>query len=147
MQNFELLRELGKTNKPILLKRGLCATIKEFLMSAEYIMAGGNDRVILCERGVRGFDSQYTRNVLDLSAVPVLHELSHLPVVVDPSHATGVARYVKSMALAAVACGADGLMIEVHNDPAHALCDGAQSLTPEAFDDVMKSVAALRGTL
>lgn len=147
MQNFELLRELGRIKKPILLKRGLCATLKEFLMSAEYIMAGGNEQVILCERGVRGFDSQYTRNVLDLSAVTVLHELTHLPVIVDPSHATGVARYVKSMAMAAVACGADGLMIEVHNDPIHALCDGAQSLTPEEFDGVMKSVRALRGAL
>lgn len=144
MQNFELLRELGRIKKPILLKRGLCATIKELLMSAEYIMAGGNEQVILCERGIRGFDSQYTRNVLDLSAVTVLHELTHLPVIVDPSHATGAARYVKSMALAAVACGADGLMIEVHGDPLHALCDGAQSLTPEEFDGVMKSVRILR---
>jgi len=146
MQNFELLRELGKTDKPILLKRGLSATVKEFLMSAEYIMSGGNENVILCERGVRGFDSQYTRNVLDLSAVPVLHELSHLPVIVDPSHATGVARYVKTMAMAAVACGADGLMIEVHNDPMHALCDGAQSLTPRAFDELMCGINALRAT-
>ena len=144
MQNFELLRELGRTRKPILLKRGLSATIKEFLMSAEYIMAGGNENVILCERGIRGFDSQYTRNILDLSAVPVLHELSHLPVIVDPSHATGVARYVKPMALAAIACGADGLIIEVHNDPKHALCDGAQSLTPDAFDGLMRSVSKMR---
>ena len=147
MQNFELLRELGKTDKPILLKRGLSATIKEFLMSAEYIMASGNENVILCERGIRGFDSQYTRNVLDLSAVTVLHELSHLPVIVDPSHATGVAKYVKPMALAAVACGADGLMIEVHNDPKNALCDGAQSLTPVAFDDLMKAVFSLKGSI
>lgn len=144
MQNFELLRELGKTRKPILLKRGLCATVKELLMSAEYIMAGGNENVILCERGIRGFDSQYTRNVLDLSVVTVLHELSHLPVIVDPSHATGVARYVSSMALAAVAAGADGLMIEVHNDPMHALCDGAQSLTPEAFNELMTAIRAMR---
>jgi len=139
MQNFELLKELGKTDKPILLKRGLANNLKELLMSAEYIMAGGNERVILCERGVRTFET-YTRNTLDLSAVAVLHELSHLPVVVDPSHATGHARYVKPMALAAAACGADGLMIEVHNDPPHARCDGPQSLTPEQFDDVVKSV-------
>ena len=147
MQNFELLRELGKTRKPILLKRGLSATVKELLMSAEYIMAGGNENVILCERGIRGFDTQYTRNVLDLSAVPTLHELSHLPVIVDPSHATGVAKYVSSMAMAAVACGADGLMIEVHNDPIHALCDGAQSITPDAFDRLMKAMATLRGCI
>jgi len=139
MQNFELLKELGKTQKPILLKRGLSATIKEFLMSAEYIMAGGNTNVILCERGIRSYDT-YTRNVLDLSAVPVLYELTHLPVIVDPSHATGVARLVRPMALAAAACGAHGLMIEVHNDPINALCDGAQSLTPEQFDRVVKDV-------
>jgi len=139
MQNFELLKELGKTKKPILLKRGLSATIKEFLMSAEYIMAGGNTNVILCERGIRSYDT-YTRNVLDLSAVPVLYELTHLPVIVDPSHATGVARLVRPMALAAAACGAHGLMIEVHNDPINALCDGAQSLTPEQFDRVVKDV-------
>ena len=143
MQNFELLKELGKINKPILLKRGLANNMKELLMSAEYIMAGGNEQVILCERGVRTFET-YTRNTLDLSAVAVLHELSHLPVVVDPSHATGAARYVKPMALAAAACGADGLMIEVHNDPPHALCDGPQSLTPEQFDDVAKAVAKVR---
>lgn len=143
MQNFELLKELGKTDKPILLKRGLANNMKELLMSAEYIMAGGNEQVILCERGVRTFET-YTRNTLDLSAVAVLHELSHLPVVVDPSHATGAARYVKPMALAAAACGADGLMIEVHNDPPHALCDGPQSLTPEQFDDVAKAVAKVR---
>ena len=139
MQNFELLKELGKTRKPILLKRGLANTIKELLMSAEYIMAGGNGNVILCERGIRTFETA-TRNTLDLSAVPVLHELTHLPVIVDPSHATGVARYVKPMALAAAACGADGLIIEVHNDPPHALCDGAQSLRPEQFEDVAKAV-------
>ncbi len=140
MQNFELLKELGRTGKPILLKRGLANTLKELLMSAEYIMAGGNENVILCERGIRTFET-YTRNTLDLSAVPMLQELTHLPVIIDPSHATGVARLVKPMALAAAACGADGLMIEVHNDPAHALCDGAQSLTPDAFSDVMGSVA------
>ena len=143
MQNFELLKELGRINKPILLKRGLANNIKELLMSAEYIMAGGNEQVILCERGVRTFET-YTRNTLDLSAVAVLHELSHLPVIVDPSHATGAARYVKPMALAAAACGADGLMIEVHNDPAHARCDGPQSLTPEQFDDVAKAVMKVR---
>lgn len=138
MQNFELLKELGKTRKPILLKRGLANTLKELLMSAEYIMAGGNENVILCERGVRTFET-YTRNTLDLSAVPMLHELTHLPVIVDPSHATGMSRLVKPMALAAAACGADGLMIEVHNNPKVALCDGAQSLTPEQFDDVMRT--------
>ena len=139
MQNFELLKELGKTRKPILLKRGLANTLKDLLMSAEYIMAGGNENVILCERGVRTFET-YTRNTLDLSAVPMLHELSHLPVIVDPSHATGLSRLVKPMALAAAACGADGIMIEVHNNPKAALCDGPQSLTPEQFDDVMKAV-------
>lgn len=143
MQNFELLKELGRTQKPILLKRGLSATIKEWLMSAEYIMAGGNENVILCERGIRSFDSQYTRNVLDLSAIPVLHELTHLPVIVDPSHATGSSRLVKPMAMAAAACGADGLMIEVHNNPKAALCDGPQSLTPEQFADVMQAVSPL----
>ena len=139
MQNFDLLKELGKTNKPILLKRGLANTIKELLMSAEYIMAGGNSNIVLCERGVRTFET-YTRNTLDLSAVTVLHELTHLPVVVDPSHATGAARYVQPMALAAAACGADGIMIEVHNDPMRALCDGAQSLTPQQFDELAKKV-------
>ena len=146
MQNFELLKELGRINKPILLKRGLANNIKELLMSAEYIMAGGNEQIILCERGVRTFET-YTRNTLDLSAVAVLHELSHLPVVVDPSHATGAARYVKPMAMAAAACGADGLMIEVHNDPKHALCDGPQSLTPEQFDDVAKAVMKIRAAV
>lgn len=145
MQNFELLKELGRTRKPILLKRGLSATIKEWLMSAEYIMAGGNENIILCERGIRSFDSQYTRNVLDLSAVPVLHELTHLPVIVDPSHATGASRLVRPMAMAAAACGADGLMIEVHNDPKKALCDGPQSLTPEEFSSVMADVRKVRG--
>ena len=139
MQNFELLKELGKIDKPILLKRGLANTLKEFLMSAEYIMAGGNENIILCERGIRTFET-YTRNTLDLSAIPMLKELTHLPIIVDPSHATGVARLVKPMALAAAACGADGLMIEVHNDPSHALCDGAQSLTPDAFADVTSAV-------
>ena len=143
MQNFELLKELGRIRKPVLLKRGLANNIKELLMSAEYIMAGGNEQIILCERGVRTFET-YTRNTLDLSAVAVLHELSHLPVVVDPSHATGAARYVKPMAMAAAACGADGLMIEVHNDPQHARCDGPQSLTPEQFDDVAKAVEKVR---
>lgn len=146
MQNFELLKELGRIDKPILLKRGLANNIKELLMSAEYIMAGGNEQVILCERGVRTFET-YTRNTLDLSAVAVLHELSHLPVVVDPSHATGAARYVKPMALAAAACGADGLMIEVHNDPPHALCDGPQSLTPEQFSDVAEAVRRVRAAV
>ena len=143
MQNFELLKELGHANKPILIKRGMANTIKELLMSAEYVMAGGNENVILCERGVRTFETA-TRNTLDLSAVPVLHELTHLPVVIDPSHATGVARYVKPMAMAAAACGADGLIIEVHNDPPHALCDGSQSLRPDQFSDVAQAVYAVR---
>ena len=147
MQNFELLKELGRTQKPILLKRGLSATIKEWLMSAEYIMAGGNENIILCERGIRSYDAQYTRNVLDLSAIPVLHELTHLPVIVDPSHATGAARLVAPMSMAAAACGADGLMIEVHNDPKKALCDGPQSLTPTEFASVMESVRKVRGIL
>jgi len=139
MQNFDLLRELGKLNKPILLKRGLANTLKELLMSAEYIMAGGNENVILCERGIRTFET-YTRNTLDLSAVPALHELTHLPVVVDPSHASGISRFVERMAMAAAAAGADGLMIEVHNDPEHALCDGAQSVTPAQFDRIAQKV-------
>ena len=146
MQNFELLKELGKTNKPILLKRGLANTLQELLMSAEYIMAGGNEQVILCERGIRTFETA-TRNTLDLSCVPVLHQLTHLPVIIDPSHATGVSRLVKPMSLAAAACGADGLIIEVHNDPKHALCDGAQSLTPEEFADVAARVKAVRGCI
>ena len=136
MQNFELLKELGHTGKPILIKRGLANTLQELLMSAEYVMAGGNEKVILCERGIRTFETA-TRNTLDLSAVPMLKKLTHLPVIVDPSHATGISWMVKPMALAATAAGADGLMIEVHNDPKRALCDGAQSLTPEAFRDVM----------
>lgn len=143
MQNFDLLKELGKTNKPILLKRGLANTLKELLMSAEYIMASGNDNVILCERGIRTY-SDYLRNTLDLSAVPMLHELSHLPVIVDPSHATGIARMVSPMALSATACGADGLIIEVHNDPRNALCDGAQSLRPEEYDALVKKVMEVR---
>ncbi len=146
MQNFELLKELGKTDKPILLKRGLANTLKELLMSAEYIMAGGNEKVLLCERGIRTFET-YTRNTLDLSAVPMLHELTHLPVIIDPSHATGSAKLVKPMAMAAAACGAHGLMIEVHNDPAHALCDGPQSLTPDAFAEVLRAVRKVRSAL
>ena len=137
--------QVGARNmqNPILIKRGLANTIKELLMSAEYIMASGNENIILCERGIRTFETA-TRNTLDLSAVTVLHELTHLPVIVDPSHATGVARYVKPMAMAAAACGADGLIIEVHNDPPRALCDGAQSLRPEQFEDVVKAVYAIR---
>ena len=142
MQNFELLKELGRLDKPILLKRGLSNTLQELLMSAEYILAGGNERVILCERGIRTFETA-TRNTLDLSAIPMLKTMTHLPVIVDPSHACGIAAMVKPMAMAAAACGADGLIIEVHNDPAHAKCDGPQSLTPEAFDDVAKCVASI----
>ena len=137
MQNFELLKELGKTRKPILLKRGLANTIEEWLMSAEYIMSEGNTQVILCERGIRTFEP-YTRNTLDLSAIPILKEKTHLPVIVDPSHASGLSRLVAPMSLAAVGAGADGLIIEVHNDPPHALCDGAQSLRPEQFDELVK---------
>ncbi len=143
MQNFELLKHLGQLKKPILLKRGLSNTLQELLMSAEYIMAGGNEQVILCERGIRTFETA-TRNTLDLSAIPVLHSLTHLPVIVDPSHGTGVASLVRPMAMAATAAGADGLIIEVHNDPAHALSDGAQSLTPAAFQDLMGAVNAIR---
>lgn len=146
MQNFELLKELGKINKPILLKRGLANTLKEFLMSAEYIMAGGNENVILCERGIRTYET-FTRNTLDLSAIPALKELSHLPIIVDPSHATGVARLVEPMALAATAAGTDGLIIEVHNNPPMALCDGAQSLTPEQFDHVVGRVMKVKEAL
>ena len=146
MQNFELLKELGRTNKPILLKRGLANTIKELLMAAEYVMSTGEAQVILCERGIRTFETM-TRNTLDLSAVPVLHEHTHLPGVLDPSHATGVARLVKPMAAAAVACGADGLLIEVHNDPKNALCDGAQSLTPEEFEETAQLVRDIRDTV
>ena len=136
MQNFELLKELGRLQKPILLKRGLSDTLEEFVMSAEYIMAGGNENVILCERGIRTFETSM-RNTLDISAVPMLKKMTHLPVVIDPSHAAGIAWMVEPLAMAAVAAGADGLMIEVHNDPAHALSDGAQSLTPDAFDALM----------
>ena len=139
MQTFELLKELGKTNKPIFLKRGLCSTYQEWLMSAEYIMAEGNQNVILCERGIRTFETA-TRNTLDLTAVPMLKEKTHLPVIIDPSHAAGIARMVKPMSFAAAACGADGLMIEVHNDPAHALCDGPQALRPEEFAEVTAGV-------
>ena len=139
MQNFELLKELGHLRKPILIKRGMSATLQELLMSAEYVMAGGNEQVILCERGIRTFETA-TRNTLDLSAVPVLKGLSHLPVVIDPSHATGKASLVRPMALAAAAAGADGLMIEVHNDPQHAWCDGPQSITPEAFAALAQDV-------
>ncbi len=146
MQNFTLLKKLGKLNKPILLKRGLCATIEEWLMSAEYIMAEGNEQVILCERGIRTYET-FTRNTLDLSAVPIVKSLSHLPVVVDPSHATGRNWLVEPLAMAAVAAGADGLIIEVHNDPPHALCDGAQSLTPEEFDRVVKKVQLVKNAL
>ena len=142
MQNFDLLKQLGKTTKPILLKRGLSSTIEEWLMSAEYIMAGGNERVILCERGIRTFET-FTRNTLDLSAVLAVKQLSHLPVVVDPSHACGKAWMVEKMSLAAVAAGADGLIIEVHNDPPHALCDGAQSITPDQFAGLMEQLRAL----
>ena len=143
MQNFDLLKELGRTDKPILLKRGLSSTLQELLMSAEYIMNEGNQKVILCERGIRTFETA-TRNTLDLSAVPVLHELSHLPVVVDPSHATGKVKLVPPMACAAAASGADGIMVEVHNDPTCALCDGAQSLTPQQFEDLNRRIQRIR---
>ena len=146
-QNYDLLKELGKVNKPILLKRGLAGTIKELLMSAEYIMANGNENVILCERGIRTYESDYTRNTLDLSAVPVFKRLTHLPVVVDPSHATGRVDLVPSMTLAAVAAGADGIMVEVHNDPINALCDGAQSLTPKQFADLAVKIHRVREAL
>ena len=143
MQNFDLLQELGKTNKPILLKRGLANTLQELLMSAEYIMSEGNENIILCERGIRTYET-YTRNTLDLSAIPVLHELSHLPVVVDPSHGTGKSKLVPSMTVAAAAAGADGIMIEVHNNPSCALCDGAQSLTPDQFARLNEQVNRVR---
>ena len=146
MQNFDLLQELGRTNKPVLLKRGLANTLQELLMSAEYIMSEGNENIILCERGIRTYET-YTRNTLDLSAVPVLHELSHLPVVIDPSHATGKAALVAPMAAASAAAGADGIMIEVHNNPSKALCDGPQSLTPEKFAKVNQTVKAIREVL
>ena len=143
MQNFELLKEVGKMSKPVLLKRGLANTYEEWIMSAEYIMAGGNENVILCERGVRTFES-YTRNTLDLSAIPAVRKMSHLPIIVDPSHAAGMYWMVEPLALAATAIGADGLIIEVHNDPQHAKCDGQQSLTPTKFDNLMKKVESLR---
>ncbi|MDQ0289826.1 3-deoxy-7-phosphoheptulonate synthase [Oligosphaera ethanolica] len=146
MQNFELLKALGKINRPILLKRGLSNTFQELLMSTEYIMAGGNEQVILCERGIRTFET-YTRNTLDLSAIPVLKILSHLPVIIDPSHATGMAKLVPPMALAATAAGADGLIIEVHNDPEHALSDGPQSLTPSAFALLVEKINRVRQAL
>ena len=142
MQNFELLKEVGKMSKPILLKRGLSNTYEEWIMSAEYIMASGNENVILCERGVRTFET-YTRNTLDVSAIPAVKQMSHLPVIVDPSHAAGMYWMVEPLALAAVAAGADGLIIEVHNDPAHAKCDGQQSLTPQKFDALMHKVSAM----
>ena len=139
MQNFDLLKEVGKTQTPILLKRGMSSTIEEWLMSADYIMAGGNENVILCERGIRTFETA-TRNTLDLSAVPVIKEKSHLPIIIDPSHATGKRDLVEPLAKAAIAVGADGLMIEVHNNPAKALCDGKQSIKPETFDEIMKKI-------
>ncbi len=146
MQNFELLKEVGRMKKPVLLKRGLSSTLQELLMSAEYILREGNRQIILCERGIRTFET-YTRNTLDISAVPSLHELSHLPVVVDPSHGCGNARLVPQLALAAAAAGADGVMVEVHNDPACALCDGAQSLTPAQFDGLARRIQKIREAL
>ncbi|MBQ7164644.1 MAG: 3-deoxy-7-phosphoheptulonate synthase, partial [Clostridia bacterium] len=142
MQNFELLRELGRLRKPVFLKRGLANTVEEWLMSAEYIMSEGNTEVILCERGIRTFEP-YTRNTLDLSAVPLVKEKTHLPVFVDPSHASGLSRLVSPLSLAAVGAGADGLIIEVHNDPEHALCDGAQSLRPEQFAELVKKIEVM----
>ena len=142
MQNFDLLKQIGKTNKPILLKRGLSATIEEWLMSAEYIMAGGNENVILCERGIRTFET-YTRNTLDLSAVPMVKRLSHLPIIVDPSHAGGYWYLVEPLAKAAIMAGADGLMIEVHNDPENALSDGQQSIKPESFKNLMDKIKVI----
>lgn len=146
MQNFPLLRRAGRTGKPVLLKRGLSATIKELLLSAEYILAEGNDQVILCERGVRGFDN-HTRNLLDLTAIPVVHALSHLPIIADPSHGTGIRAKVIPMARAAVAAGADGLMIEVHPDPDHALSDGAQSLYPDQFEELVAQVEPIANAI
>lgn len=146
MQNFDLLQELGKTEKTILLKRGLANTLQELLMSAEYIMSGGNKNIILCERGIRTYET-YTRNTLDISAIPVLHELSHLPVIIDPSHATGKASLVPPMALAAAAAGADGIMVEVHDNPSCALCDGAQSITPAQFADLNRKVLQVRNAV
>jgi len=146
-QNYDLLKELGKVKNAILLKRGLAGTIKELLMSAEYIMANGNENVILCERGIRTYEYAYTRNTLDLSAVPVLKSLTHLPVVVDPSHGTGRADMVPSMSLAAAAAGADGIIVEVHNDPPHALCDGVQALTPSEFRSLVEKIRKIREAL
>ncbi len=146
MQNYDLLRELGKTGKTILLKRGISATIEEFLMSAEYILSEGNSRVILCERGIRTYEPT-TRNTLDISAVPMLHELTHLPVIVDPSHSSGHAKLVKPLALAAAAVGADGLMVEVHPNPSHALSDGEQAVTPDEFADIAAAAAKVRSVL
>lgn len=146
MQNFELLKQLGRCDKPILLKRGLANTMQELLMSAEYILAGGNERVILCERGVRTFET-YTRNTFDVSAIPLLHEKSHLPIIADPSHACGLSRLVKPLCLAAAAAGADGLMVEVHNDPSKALCDGPQSVTPAEFKEIVRAVNSVRAAL
>ena len=146
MQNFELLKELGKIGKPILLKRGFSSTVKEWLMSAEYLMDNGNDQVILCERGIRTF-SDITRNTLDLSVVPILKEVSHLPIIVDPSHGTGLSSLVGSMSLAAIAAGADGLMIEVHNDPPNALSDGDQSILPGQFAQIVDQVMKIKGAL
>ena len=146
MQNFDLLKAVGHQDKPVMIKRGMSATYEEWLMSAEYVMAGGNENVILCERGIRTFES-YTRNTLDLAAIPVLRRMTHLPVIVDPSHATGKYWLVEPLAMGAVAIGADGLQIEVHNDPAHALCDGPQSLKPEAFDPLAKKLLALHSAL
>ena len=143
MQNFELLKEVGKMSKPILLKRGLSSTYEEWIMSAEYIMAEGNENVILCERGIRTFET-FTRNTLDISAIPAIRQMSHLPIVVDPSHAAGMYWMVEPLALAATAIGCDGLIIEVHNDPPHAKCDGQQSLTPAKFDALMRKVTSLR---
>ena len=142
MQNFDLLKEVGKMSKPVLLKRGLSSSYEEWIMSAEYIMAGGNENVILCERGIRTFET-YTRNTLDVSAIPAIKKMSHLPVIVDPSHSAGMYWMVEPLAMAAIAAGADGLIIEVHNDPPHAKCDGQQSLTPGQFDALMRKVEAM----
>ena len=146
MQNFELLKQLGKINKPILLKRGLANSLEELLMSAEYIMAGGNENVILCERGIRTFET-YTRNTLDISAIPLIKDISHLPIIVDPSHATGISKLVRPLSLASAAVGADGLIIEVHNDPQHALCDGPQSLTPDTFSEIVNDICPILSLL
>ena len=146
MQNFTLLKEVGKLNKPVLLKRGLSATYEEWLMAAEYIMSEGNEQVVLCERGIRTFETK-TRNTLDVTAIPMMHELSHLPIIMDPSHAAGMSRMVRPLSLASIGGGADGLMIEVHNDPSKALCDGPQALRPDQFTSLMKEIIALRQAL